>query len=347
MNLEVHDHEAMKPLFVGQQLSAWLEQRSNALAEQVERIAEKRLLETPTEDLVEHVVEYMAVDPLVIRTDEKSVDTRPGKMDARRLPDRDVWPDQGPVYVPATEVVVTIPFDGFANQLELSPSTTTTMLPRGRVEQNTVKLIGLQRALNGTEPTGTDVAALEAITRWLQRCVSILEQYAEWSGEQVRNYNAILPGTVRRAVIERRGRVFARHKLQASLGVPLAARPDAPLTLSVDGVRRKPPVIPSVVSPAGATAKTLATPLYVPEYALTDEQYAEVLKVIRAMGRSMEQTPQPFAELGEEDLRAVLLAALNATFDGGATAETFNCKGKADILVRHAGQNVFVGECKV
>jgi len=118
-------------------------------------------------------------------------------------------------------------------------------------------------------------------------------------------------------------------------------------SLSVDGVRRKHPIVPSAVLGAGLASSSSGAPLTVPEYALTDKQYAEVLKVIRAMGRSMEQTPQAFASLGEEDLSAVLLAALNAVFEGGATAETFNCKGKADILVRHAGKNVLVGECKV
>lgn len=347
MYLEVHDHESMQPLFSTRSLSAWLDQRSKALHEQVERIAEKRLLETPTEDLVDEVLAYMTVEPVLLRKDERSVDARPGKMNARQLPDRDVRPDFGPVDVPATVVVVSIPFDGFPNLLELSPSASTTTLPRGRIEQSAIKLIGVQPALNGTEPDGTHVAAIEAINRWVDRRVSTLENYAQWSREQVLQYNEALPGHVRRAVVERKGRVLSRHKLQASLGVPLATRPDAPLTVSVDGVRRKPPIIPAVVSPTGPTATPQAAPLYVPEYALTDDQYAEVLKVVRAMGRSMEQTPQAFAELGEEDLRAVLLAALNATFEGGATAETFNCKGKADILVRHAGQNVFVGECKV
>ncbi|MCA2991164.1 hypothetical protein [Gemmatimonas sp.] len=337
----------MQPLFTRQSLSEWLDKRSKAVAEQVERIPEKRLLETPTEDLVDEVVASMVVDPLVIRRDERSVDATPGKMDASRLPDRDVWPGQGPVFVPATVVTASVPFDGFDDLLEFRTSTFTGTLPRGRVVQKTIKLIGLQPALEGNEPPGTDLAAVEAITRWIDRHLSLLENYARWSGEQVRQYNTALPGSVRREVDARKGRVLSRHRLQASLGVPLAARADSPITLSVEGVRRKPPIVPAAVAPSHPTTTSSVAPLFVPEYALTDEQYAEVLKVIRAMGRSMEQTPQAFAELGEEDLRAVLLAALNATFEGGATAETFNCKGKADILVRHAGQNVFVGECKV
>jgi hypothetical protein len=29
------------------------------------------------------------------------------------------------------------------------------------------------------------------------------------------------------------------------------------------------------------------------------------------------------------------------------TAEAFNIEGKTDILVRHEGSNLFIGECKV
>src|SRR5688572_10651505 len=47
----------------------------------------------------------------------------------------------------------------------------------------------------------------------------------------------------------------------------------------------------------------------------------------------------------EEDLRDLILAVL-CTHYPGATGETFNKTGKTDILIRHEGSNIFVGECK-
>jgi hypothetical protein len=37
---------------------------------------------------------------------------------------------------------------------------------------------------------------------------------------------------------------------------------------------------------------------------------------------------------------------LEPNFEGSATGETFNKTGKTDILLRHEGSNVFIGECK-
>lgn len=37
---------------------------------------------------------------------------------------------------------------------------------------------------------------------------------------------------------------------------------------------------------------------------------------------------------------------LEPNFEGAATGETFNKTGKTDILLRHDGSNLFIGECK-
>ena len=48
----------------------------------------------------------------------------------------------------------------------------------------------------------------------------------------------------------------------------------------------------------------------------------------------------------EEALRDFLLMALSPNFDS-ASGETFNKKGKTDILIRHKNTNVFVAECSI
>src|SRR2546422_207261 len=58
----------------------------------------------------------------------------------------------------------------------------------------------------------------------------------------------------------------------------------------------------------------------------SDEQFEDILRTIRAMGRSMERTPGAYSSLGEEDLRSVFLTSLNAQFEGGATGETLDRK---------------------
>ncbi|MFM9616172.1 hypothetical protein ACKI18_46870, partial [Streptomyces niveiscabiei] len=60
----------------------------------------------------------------------------------------------------------------------------------------------------------------------------------------------------------------------------------------------------------------------------------------------MERSPTAFKTMGEEDLRQHFLVQLNGQFDGAATGETFNYEGKTDILLRVAGRNIFIAECK-
>jgi hypothetical protein len=60
----------------------------------------------------------------------------------------------------------------------------------------------------------------------------------------------------------------------------------------------------------------------------------------------MERSPSACEAIKEEDLRTHFLVQLNGHYEGQATGETFNFSGKTDILIRSAGRNIFVAECK-
>lgn len=72
-----------------------------------------------------------------------------------------------------------------------------------------------------------------------------------------------------------------------------------------------------------------------------------VCAVIRSTFRSWERDPNPLLGMDEENLRSILIGSLNGSFDGRATAETYNKRGKTDILIRDRNRNVFIGECKI
>ena len=59
----------------------------------------------------------------------------------------------------------------------------------------------------------------------------------------------------------------------------------------------------------------------------------------------MERHPSIYSNKDEETLRDHFLMVLSPHFQS-ATGETFNKKGKTDILIRHEKENVFVAECK-
>ncbi|MFN3782301.1 MAG: hypothetical protein ACK4R6_00160 [Spirosomataceae bacterium] len=82
---------------------------------------------------------------------------------------------------------------------------------------------------------------------------------------------------------------------------------------------------------------------------LDDDTYNSILESIRNFGNSIEQKPSLYKGKDEEALRDLFIANLEQHFKfSTVTGETFNKKGKTDILIRDTeGNNVFIAECKV
>ncbi|WP_442775096.1 hypothetical protein [Sphaerotilus montanus] len=76
-------------------------------------------------------------------------------------------------------------------------------------------------------------------------------------------------------------------------------------------------------------------------------EYPKILSCIHSSGKMFERLPSTYYQKDEESLRDHILVTLGAAIQGSPTGETFNKRGKTDILVRDtAGGNEFVGECK-
>ncbi len=75
-------------------------------------------------------------------------------------------------------------------------------------------------------------------------------------------------------------------------------------------------------------------------------EYEKVLNCIHRVGKMFERLPSTYANKNEEALRDHILVSLESVVYGSATGESFNKRGKTDILVRREGANEFIGECK-
>lgn len=82
-------------------------------------------------------------------------------------------------------------------------------------------------------------------------------------------------------------------------------------------------------------------------YCISDKDYIDILETIKHTGSTYERTPSSYKSMQEEDLRNALLAALNATYKGDATGETFRNNGKTDICIEKDNRAAFVAECKM
>ena len=83
-----------------------------------------------------------------------------------------------------------------------------------------------------------------------------------------------------------------------------------------------------------------------PFWVLDHEIYENILEICFNMSTVMERTPETYKNMPEESIRDLFLAHLNGHFEGGVSGETFNKKGKTDILIQVENDIVFVGECK-
>ena len=133
----------------------------------------------------------------------------------------------------------------------------------------------------------------------------------------------------------RKQRILERLDLQASLTVPIKRTRDTPGNITVPIPKRRIEVPKPDVSDAP----------YEPEYEMEYTAFETILRACLDAGASMERSPEAFRDHHEESLRDWLLTILSSHFDN-ASGETFNLKGKTDILVRHEGTPLFVAECK-
>jgi hypothetical protein len=83
--------------------------------------------------------------------------------------------------------------------------------------------------------------------------------------------------------------------------------------------------------------------------ALGDPAYFEILDRIIQLGINLERYPDVTKSLNEEGIRNYFLPHLNSISKShSATGETFNKKGRTDILIQdNKGYNVFIAECKL
>lgn len=83
--------------------------------------------------------------------------------------------------------------------------------------------------------------------------------------------------------------------------------------------------------------------------ALGESAYFEILDRIIQLGMNMEKYSTFTKSLDEEGIRDYFLPHLNSISQShSATGETFNKKGRSDILIQdNNGNNVFIAECKL
>jgi hypothetical protein len=312
-------------LFSELDLRRVLDAQLRTMVDEIDKYDARRLLNTSVDDLAEYFVRKFQVAAPSLQDGQAAVAADEEGIDVSHDPSRYLSDRSRPFYLPGTRFTVRVPFTGDAELFRCQPSQFTLNPPRGRASEKILFVSHL--AMNPEE---------NEIKEWCNRSLASIRAYLETIAKDVVPFNAGLPEQARGRIEARRARLLKSQRVAASLGFKLEARADAPRTYAVELRPASPPPPPRA-----------STAAYVPEPALADVQYKQILSILRPMGSTMERDPSAFRGLGEEKLRTFFLAALNSHFQGGATGETFNAAGRTDILIRVDDQNIFVAECKV
>jgi hypothetical protein len=263
-------------------------------------------------DLAEFVTRYAA---------NYRVET-PVLTDNKFIPQTLTWPQH-----PDVGVVVRVLFKGDGKLFFCRPADPNPVQAPVRIDGEALEF---KYVVPGSNPN--------ELQRQLNHHIDQIQQALRKTDHEVSIFNDSLLELARTRLEARRAQLNQHNELRgglAAMGFQLTRRNDGNEQVIIP-VKQKPLPI-----------STLPVPGHAPEPYLTLENLDEILGTIRAMVSVMERSPKVFREMEEEDLRTILLVGLNGLFEGGATGETFNGEGKADILIRERDRNIFIAECLI
>jgi hypothetical protein len=312
-------------LFYERSLSDVLSELDVRMKNEIDSIGKNLLLTEGVDVLCDRLEEKYRVNVPRLIDEETTVEQGDAQIDVSQDPLRSVQDRNRPAYITGTGVTFYVPFEGDHQLFTCKATTWGSVFPRAEISGNELIL--------RYEATTQDH---EAARSFFQHNLSEIRRWLGWISADVAHYNASLRQKVRTRIEARRQKLLREQEMLEGLGIPLRRRDDAPNTYVIPANRKRTPL-----SPGSAGTKPRK-----PEPMLSMAHYEHILSVVSNMAEVIERSPRAFREMGEEDLRWQFLVQLNAQYEGQATGETFNFRGKTDILVRWEGKSVFIAECK-
>lgn len=319
-------------LFFDGDLHGTLQNQERQITEQVNAIPRDQFLATPEEDLVDHIISELHIEPLQLHEDSMEMEQVETRIDVSQNRDRNPFGDPGPIYVQGVSITVSLPFTGEPALLKMRPNRYQSVFPRADIQEPSGTAAG-SLELGYGQPSDEDPSRLK---QQLDSDIKSIKFYVDAQREQVEQFNSSAPAKIREAIKARKVRLEKNEGIAQMMGIPLKQRDGAPSTKPIQ-IERK------LVKPLPPPPKSE----FKPEPGIADVDYEHILSVIRHEGRTFEATPGTYSVHDEEQLRDIILAHLNGHYQGGATGETFRRSGKTDIRIEDKDRAAFVAECKM
>lgn len=307
----------------------YIEQVKSLASEKIRKERPDYILSTNQEIYAKEVFDIYSIKVPVVKFDNSYAEIEEREIPAKHFP-FNYAVTEGKSY-PKQVYIFKIPFIGSESFFRLKPSTGYTLSnPKIYIVDNALCFDEIDFENNVEKIKKSAEGMIESIRARYESVKSLCESF---NSEVLKPYIDNQITSIREKHIE-------NTRQRELLGFPIAEKNAAPKTYSVDVLKPKSKIViePTKVNKSGIPI----------EPTIDTETYRRILSIINDIGMSFERMPSNYLGKDEEGLRDYILTVLSSHFENAsATGETFNKKGKTDILIRHNNTNLFVAECKI
>jgi len=292
------------------------------LQREIESCKPEYLLNVNEEDYYNYLISKYAVAVPILQEDELYISE---KKELERENQGRPTVDKASMLSGKLLLTISIPFVGERHLFKCRPSIFTSSPPFGDIGKSEIRL-------------HYEVAnrASDSIKKRYTKDIEEVKKYLQWIRNDLNSHNAWIENNARKYISKRKKDLLRNHAFLESLGLPIKRSESIPETYSIPTLRKKIEI----------TRPSVKRDLKRPEPILPEVEYEYILETISHMSLTMERNPKTFSKLSETEIRDFFVIILNSHYEGHATGETFNYKGKTDILIRVEDRNVFIAECK-
>ena len=304
-------------IFAENELQNYFESIISSVRNTIEQETENYILNVSEEDYINHLQSEYEIENIEIHFNNKYVTTYEKMIPAEHFP-RSFNVYNGKSYK-RTVIEYHIPFSGNSSLLQCLPNTRIRWTANVTIKNSEIcyDIVNFRN-----DP--------QEIEREADSYLRPISQQLSYVQGEVTAFNSKIRTIIQQSFNSRREVILKKNDFLSRLSVPE--------TFSVPS-----PKIPKKIEVERPKVKDK---IYKPEPTLDDSTYNSILEIIQNVGKQFERMPSTYKNKEEEELRDHILLYLEPNFQGSATGETFNKRGKTDILLRYEGENVFISECK-
>jgi len=315
-------------LFSGTSSSDFFDNKRQSITNEINSKSQNELLNISIEQYSEYLYSSNSIDYPILNSTSYTISSYEGDIPASRFPIEFHILDRNKT-IKRDIIVFHVPYEGDISFLEYRPSGFfLSGIPAATIRQ-TEFLFEYINFYNDPDK----------IKREFDNDLQSFKNSYDTLKADFEAYNNGLKDYIIREINNRRQALLAKNNFLSSFNVPLKSSDNTPKTFTIPSPKLREKI--TITKPSASNSG------FIPEPTLDYHNYIKILKIIDDVGRNFERLPSIYKSKEEEDLRDHILMVLDPNFEyGSATGETFNKKGKTDILLRHDSSVAFVAECK-